>query len=475
MTIAPVGPYPRLMAMRRKSLSSFDAQFLQLEQLDQGALMHAGAALLFDPRADGAAPSHQDLVALLEERLGMLPQFSARLSEPRVGGLRRPTWVSDPTFDLTAHLRHATLPAPGGHAELHEWLGDFWSHRLDRTRPLWEMTLVDGLEGGRWMLATKMHHAMVDGVGAMDIGYVLLDTEPHPGPRPAPQPSEPDEGADRCQLLGLLSPAVAAAHAAIHIARHPSWLVRAGEAALAMGNVLWQVRATRKSSLNVPIGSTRRFTSVSIELAPVKQIKQALGGTVNDIMLALTTGALRRLLRQRGEPLERPLRAQVPVNTRSDNHTSLGNQVSSLFVDLPIGEPDERRRYEKTRAATEALKSGTTALGASTIFAITQSVPPVLTKRVAEMLVAARLFNITITNIPGPQFPLYALRARLRGILPLVPLAPDHALALAICSYDGKLFFGINADRAAMPDLDVVRSALLDEFSALLSLARRGS
>ena len=161
----------------------------------------------------------------------------------------------------------------------------------------------------------------------------------------------------------------------------------------------------------------------------------------------------------------------VPVNTRGDDHTSLGNQVSSLFVDLPIGEPDHRRRYDKTRAATKALKSGTTALGASTIFAITEPVPPVLHERIAEMLFAARLFNITITNIPGPQFPLYALGARLRGILPLVPLAADHALALAILSYDGKLFFGINADRAAMPDLDVVQSALLDEFNALLSLA----
>jgi diacylglycerol O-acyltransferase len=270
------------MAMLRESLNPRDAAFLELEQLDDGALMHTGAALLFDPRADGAAPSRPELQARLEERLGMLPRLSARLSESRVEGLRRPAWVSDPTFDLTAHVRHATLPAPGRQAELHEWLGDFWSHRLDRARPLWEMTLVDGLEGGRWMLAIKMHHAMVDGVGLMDIfiGYVLLDTEPHPGPRPAPQPSEPGDGADRSELLGLLAPAVAAARAAIHIARHPSRLVRAGEAAVAMGNVLWQdeLRTTRESSLNVPIGTTRRFTSVSIDLAAVKQIKQALGG-----------------------------------------------------------------------------------------------------------------------------------------------------------------------------------------------------
>lgn len=463
------------MGVPEESLNSLDSAFLELEQADEGALMHTGGALVFDARAqDRGAPSRDELLALLEERFGMLPRFGARLSKPRVEGLRRPTWVSDPTFDLSAHVRQAALPAPGGDAELHEWLGNFWSHRLDRARPLWEMTLVDGLKGGGWMLATKTHHAMIDGVGAMDIGSILLDTEPQPGPRTARPASEPDDGADHSHLPGLLSPAMAAAHVAIDTVRHPTRLVRAGEAAVAMGSVIWQdeVHATRRSSLNVPIGTTRRFASVSVDLAAAKTIKRALGGTVNDVVLAVATGALRRLLAERGETLDRPLRAMVPVNIRGDDHTSLGNQVSSLFVDLPIGVPDVRGRYERTRAVTDALKSGTTALGTATVFAVTGPLPPVLHERIAQMFFDSGLFNITITNIPGPQFPLYALGSRLRKLLPLVPLAADHTLALAILSYDGTLFFGINADRAGMPDLEVVQTALTDEFLALLSLAR---
>jgi diacylglycerol O-acyltransferase / wax synthase len=294
---------------------------------------------------------------------------------------------------------------------VHEWLGDFWSHRLDRTRPLWEMTLVDGLEGDRWMLATKTHHAMVDGIGSVDIGQILLDVEPDP-PRTAPEPIKADHGeVKHPQLPGWLSPVVGAAQVAIGTARHPSRLARAGEATVAMGEMLWQteIRATRPSTLSVPIGSARRFASVSLELAAVKKIKQALGGTVNDAVLAVAAGALRRLLDERGETLDRPLRAMAPVNVRGDDHSSLGNQVSSLFVELPIGETDLRRRHDRTRAGSNALKSGTALLGALTAFQVAGVAPPLLHEPIAQMFFAARMFTITITNIPGPQLPLYAL------------------------------------------------------------------
>jgi diacylglycerol O-acyltransferase / wax synthase len=456
-------------------LSSLDSTFLELEQADDGAIMHTGAALIFDPEpGSGETPSLERLLELLEQRFGLLPRFCCRLSEPRVHGLNRPMWVRDPAFDLRAHVRRAALPAPGGDAELHAWLGDFWSHRLDRARPLWEAVLVDGLEGGRWMLATKTHHAMVDGVGSVDIGHILLDTEPHPAPRPAPAPQDLGAaGAGRLQLPAWLSPVIGAAHAAAGAARHPSRLVRAGEAALAMGEVIWQdeILPARHSTLNVPIGTTRRFASVPVELTSAKKIKQALGGTVNDVMLAVAAGALRSLLERRGETLDRPLRAMVPVNLRSEDHASLGNQVSSLFVELPIGEPDLRRRYDQTRAAATALKSGTATLGTSTVLLVAGLAPPLLHESIAQILYGSRLFNITITNVPGPQFPLYALGARLRRILGLVPLAAGHAIGIAIVSYDGELVFGINADHAATPDLDVLESGLRDEFAALLSLA----
>ncbi len=456
-------------------LSALDSTFLELEQANDGAMMHTGAALIFDPEpGSGEAPSVERLVKLLDQRFGLLPRFRCRLSEPHVQGLRRPTWVRDLAFDLRAHVRHAALPAPGGDAELHAWLGDFWSHRLDRARPLWEMVLVDGLEGGRWMLATKTHHAMVDGVGSIDVGHILLDAKPHPAPRPAFAADDLGEAnAGRLQLPAWLSPVIAAAHAAVGTARHPSRLARAGEAALAMGEVVWQdeILAARPSTLNVPIGTTRRFASVPVELISVKKIRQALGGTVNDVILAVAAGALRSLLERRGETLDRPLRAMVPVNLRGEEHTGLGNQVSSLFVELPIGEPDLRRRYDQTRAAATALKSGTATLGTSTILLVAGLAPPLLHESIAQILYGSRLFNITITNVPGPQFPLYALGARLRRILGLVPLAADHAIGIAIVSYDGELVFGINADHAAVPDLHVLESALRDEFAALLSLA----
>jgi diacylglycerol O-acyltransferase / wax synthase len=458
-------------------LTPLDSTFLELEQADEGAMMHIGGALIFDADESGGAPSLDQLRALLDERLGIVPRFRCRLSEPRVHGLHRPAWIEDPAFDMGAHLRHATLPAPGGEAELHEWLGDFWSHRLDRSRPLWEMTLVDGLEDGRWMLATKTHHAMVDGVGSVDIGHILLDADPHAGPRAHAEP--PTDGpSDRSgpHLPEWLPPVIGAriARAAIGTARHPRQLIHAGEAAVAMGEMVWQdeITAARQSTLNVPIGTTRRFESVMFQLTEVKEVKHTLGGTVNDVILAIVTGALRRLMQHRDEPLDGPLRAMVPVNLRGEDHDSLGNQVTSLFVELPVDEADVRRRYKRARAAATELKSGTAALGGSTLVLVTGLAPPLLHESISKMLFAPRLFNLTVTNVPGPQIPLYALGARMRSILPLVPLFADHTVGIAIVSYDGELVFGVNADYAATPDLDVLVAALRAEFSSLLSLSR---
>jgi diacylglycerol O-acyltransferase / wax synthase len=470
------------MSAIEERLTSLDSTFLELEQAHEGSMMHIGGALIFDrPIAGGATPSLEQLIELLEARSGILPHHRARLSELRTHGLRRPAWVEDPNFDVRAHVRHATLPAPGGDTELHEWLADFWSHRLDRSRPLWEITLVDGLEGGRWMLATKTHHAMVDGVGSIDIGHLLLDTDPDPEPRPALQPPTSNgngngNGNGRRHLPGWLPHAVAArvARAAIETASHPRRIIRAGEAAAAMSEVLWhdEVNASRPSTLNVPIGTTRRFGSVAFDLAEVKEVKRALGGTVNDVVLAVSTGALRRLLEHRGEDLERPLRAMVPVNLRGENHDGIGNKVTSLFVELPIGESHLHRRYRRTRAAAARLKYGTAARGGTALVQVTSLAPPLLHEVIARMLFAPRLFNITITNVPGPQFPLYALGSRLRRIAPLVPLFADHAVGMAIVSYDGELVFGINADYTATPDLHVLEDALRDEFAQLLALAR---
>ncbi|MGZ4287057.1 MAG: wax ester/triacylglycerol synthase domain-containing protein, partial [Solirubrobacteraceae bacterium] len=261
------------MQQTGERLSSLDATFLELEQHGDGATMHIGGALIFEPLGETGGPPSLDAVReLLHERLGLLPRFRTRLSEERVHGLQRPAWVPDPAFDLRAHVRRATLPAPGGDAEVDDWLADFWSHRLDRSRPLWEMTLVDGLQGGGWMLATKTHHAMVDGVGSVDIGHILLDTEPHPGRHDAPDDGGANDDEDRrSRLPGWLPSALSAAHdvldATVGAALHPRRLVKAGQATAAMGEVLWkdEVLGARPSTMNVPIGSTRQFASVPFE------------------------------------------------------------------------------------------------------------------------------------------------------------------------------------------------------------------
>jgi diacylglycerol O-acyltransferase / wax synthase len=467
------------MQQSAERLGSLDATFLELEQHEEGATMHIGGALIFEPLPETSGPPSLDaLLELLHERLGRVPRFRMRLSEERVHGLQRPAWVVDPAFDLRAHVRHAALPSPGDDAEVDEWLADFWSHRLDRSRPLWEMTLVDGLRDGRWMLATKTHHAMVDGVGSVDIGHILLDAEPHPAPRKALEDSGSNGAADRgSRLPGWLPSALSAAHdvldATVGTVLHPRRLLKAGQATAAMGEVVWkdEVLGARPSTMNVPIGSTRRFVSVPFELSQVKQVRQGLGGTVNDVVLAICAGALRALLEGRGEQLDRPLRAMVPVNLRGDDHGSLGNKVSSLFVELPIGESDRRRRYEATRAAAGELKSGSAALGASTIISVSGVLPPVVHGSIADMLYSTRLCNLTITNVPGPQIPLFALGSQLRRILPLVPLFKDHSVGVAIVSYDGELVFGVNVDRASNPDLVVLERGLREEFAALLALA----
>ncbi len=265
-----------------------------------------------------------------------------------------------------------------------------------------------------------------------------------------------------------------AARGVVSAALHPRRIVKAGEAAVAMGEFLWEdeIQSARCSSINVPIGATRRFQAVPLELERIKEIKAGLGGTVNDVVLALASGALRRLLETRGEDLEQPLRAMVPVNLRLDEDGNLGNHVTSLFVELPIGEADRQKRYSHTRANATALKSGTAALGGETMVTTFGLLPPLLHESISRSLFAPRLFNLTITNVPGPQIPLYSLGCRMRRIIPLVPLFAEHAVGMAIVSYDGELVFGINGDYATMPDLELLADALRDEFDELLALAR---
>ena len=333
-------------------LTPLDATFLELEQEDDSAHMHIGGALVFDPRPDGSIPTVEELRAHLDARLGHLPRYRRRLSAPRTGGLSWPEWEDDERFDMAAHVRHAALPAPGGEAELCDWLGDYWSHRLDRTRPLWEVVLLEGLEGGRWALVTKTHHSMVDGVGSIDVGSLMLDTEPEPRPeRAAPDAADqrtprsrtrtaPGAHTSRGRCAGRRSTSCTRRASGADVALHPRKAAEMLERSRATVEVLVrdELIGAPASSLNCRIGATRRFAVVRVPLADLKEIKKALGGTVNDAVLASVTGGLRRLLEARGEePPERGLRAMVPMNVRqASEHLALGNKISSLFVHLPV-------------------------------------------------------------------------------------------------------------------------------------------
>jgi diacylglycerol O-acyltransferase len=455
-----------------EQLSMLDTMFLELEQFDEAAHMHIGAALIFDPLPGGGTPDIGAVRDHIRGRVGILPRYAQRLSGVHAGPLTWLTWEPARGFDSDAHVHRATLPAPGGEAELQEWLGEFWSHRMDRHRPLWEMTLLDGLAGGRWALATKTHHCLVDGVGSVDIGHILLDASPQVPRAPSPPPAGGDERpAEHGNGRFWLSPGlvVRGARAGVGAALHPRQALDRARAAVEL-IVREEVIGAPHSSLNGPMSGTRHYATVRLSLAEVKQTKNRLGGTVNDVVLALCAGGLRHLLLARGDALpEGDLRAQVPVNIRSDDQEhALGNELTSLFVELPVGEADPIARYGRVVERTQQLKAGSQRAGGKTIVDLADMGPPLAGALLARsMFGGTRMFNLTITNVPGPQQRLYALGAPLVEILPLVPLFAEHTVGIAVLSYAGQVVFGLNADRMAAPDVGVLAEGIERSFAEL--------
>ena len=461
------------------TLSALDATFLELEQQDEGALMSIGGVMVFDPLPGGGAPTVEDVCVNVAGRLQQLPRYSQKLSSPRVGGLAWPSWVDDERFDLRAHINRVALPAPGGPSELCDWAADFYSHRLDRTRPLWEMAVIEGLEDGGWALAHKTHHCLVDGVGSVDVAQLLLDAEPAAATRTQVAPPAPVGGSlQRHATPRLPQPVVQAArtgaHAAgagLHSMTHPR---EALERSLSLAELIArdELVGAPHTSLNVPIGSSRRFGVVDVPLAVLKAIRRELGGSVNDVVLAVCTTGLRHLLLERGEePPTQGLRAMVPMNVRqAAEHLALGNRISSLFVELPVAEAVAHARYRRILATTGRLKHSGAALGASTMLDLAALAPPVVHALIARSLYATRLFNVTITNVPGPQVPLYAFGAQLRQVQPVVPLAAEHAVGIAVFSLDGLVTFGVIADSESTPDLAVLAHGIEAGIEELLAL-----
>ena len=376
------------MAAAIDTLSPLDAMFLELEQADEGAVMSIGAAMVFAPLPTGGAPPFDQVVHNLAERLRQFPRFSQRLSSARTGGLHWPKWEPVDHFEIADHMHRATLPSPGDDEQLFEWISDFYSHRLDRTRPLWEMALLEGLAGGRWAVVSKIHHCLVDGVGGIDVGQLLLDASPHPtvnvsepngrlSEAPAADAGDANGTGSGSRLPWWSPPGMLwrGAHAAADLALHPDQLLEIADRARAMAGVLVhdELNAAPKSSLNVPIGSTRRFRALRYTLDDFKEVKANLGGTVNDVALALCAGGLRSLLQHRGDELPAAgLRGQIPVNMRPPtDDLALGNRLTSLFIPLHVAEADPLQRYRQTVDEAEALKRSSQATGARALIEIT--------------------------------------------------------------------------------------------------------
>ena len=481
-------------------LTALDATFLELEQDDEGALMHIGSAMVFQPGPGCGVPTVTQLRAHLGERLDRLPRYRQKLGAPRTGGLAWPNWEEDPRFDIETHVRHATLPWPGDEPELLDWVSDFYSHRLDRNRPLWEIVLLDGLAGGRWAIVTKTHHCLVDGIGS--VGIVDLLFHPNPAPRQLPPPAPAGNGLSldvrRYVPLPVTLPSLpvgvpslpvtvpgppapvrqaagaglAAARAGAHALVHPRESLERSREVIDL-LIRDELFAAPRSSINVPIGATRRIDFVRVELRELQEIRRALGGKLNDVVLAVATGALRELLVARGEqPPKRGLRAMVPVSIRREHdHGELGNKISSLFIELPVAEADSRRRYELVGASTARHKAAGQAEGAGAIIGLTELAPPLLHVSLARALYAKRLFNITITNVPGASEPPSVFGAKLAEVVPIVPLAAEHALGIVAVSFDGQMVFGLCADRASVPDFDVFKAGVISSLAELHALA----
>ena len=455
-------------------LSAVDASFLVQEK--QSSHMHVGALVIFD----GPPPGRDEFIAHLGARLQRVPRYRQRLAFPPLEA-GRPFWVDDPSFNLDYHVRHTALPKPGSEEQLRELAGRIFSQRLDRSKPLWEVWIVHGLEDGRFALISKTHHALVDGVSGVDIATVLFDlslvpdeVEPDDGWTPAPVPSDVELVAEG--VVGLAKTPFSLAGRALGALQRPGETIgRVREAAEGLGEVVWAgMNPAPDVPLNVEIGSHRRVRWVQSRLADFKEIKNTLGGTVNDAVLTVVAGALRRWLHDRGVRTEGvELRALVPVSIRSeDERGSLGNRIAAMRGPLPVYVDDPVERLQIVRASMGELKESKQALGAEVIAALNDFAPPTLLAQASRLNFSTRLFNLIVTNVPGPQFPLYLLGREMQEIVPIAFLPEHHALAVAIISYNGKVDFGLLADYDAMPDIDAFAAHLEESLAELLAAAR---
>jgi diacylglycerol O-acyltransferase / wax synthase len=457
---------------RTERLSASDMSSLLAER---GPIhVNVGAALILE----GDPPTLEELLEHVESRLALVPRFRQRVQATPLQ-ITNPVWADDPGFDLEWHVRHVALPRPGSTDQLRELVGRVMSTPLDLERPLWQLYLVEGLEGGQHAYISKTHHALVDGVSAVDVGTIMLDPNPEGTEMPIPEERwDPDVPSPellfvRAATERISTPMRAARKAALGALSMPretaGRVMRTAEsfAGLAAGGP-----TAPRTFLNEEIGRDRRVAFVRTELDALKQARGETGATVNDVILAVATGGLRRLFERRGEAVPDQLVALVPMSIRrSDEHLELGNRIATLVVALPLSEPDPAERLRLVHAETTRVKESEQARAASLVIEATGWTPPTINRVLADVISRQLNWNLVVSNVPGPQMPFYLLGRRMVEVYPVVPLSPQqHALSIGVVSYDGGVFFGITADRNLFADIDEVaadlEAALAEQLSA---------
>ena len=466
-------------------LTSLDTSFLALE--DAVTPMHVGSVMVFDSPEGGF--DYDAMVRLIEQRLAFVPRYRQRVRGVP-GGVANPVWVDDEGFDINYHVRRSALPRPGSDAQLEELVARIMPRPLDRHRPLWEVYLVEGLAEGRFAILTKTHHALVDGFNTVDVGQVILD-----GAKDAQltgaQQWRPSRSPSSSELLvGAIADSVRAPGQVLETVRTGVSDVRAavGKVASVAGDVVSTLarasaRPAPTSPLNAKVGRARRYAMIGTDLEDYRAIRARLTKghfadevAVNDVVLATITGAFRSWLLTRGEPVHpaTTVRALVPVRVHEGQGEGDDKALTACFVDLPVGEPGAAIRLHQIAFAMRQQMEGGGAMGADALTGLGGFAPPTMHSMGARLAGAfsRRLYNVAITNVPGPQKPLYAAGATMVSSYPVMPLGPSQALSIGLTSYDGGVYYGLYGDRDAIPDLDVLGHGIVDALQELLDAPR---
>ncbi len=459
--------------MSTERLSSLDASFLYLES--PAMHMHVAGVSVFAPREDGRL-TYEDVARVVEARLHLAPRLRQRVLRVPAN-LARPLWVDDERFDLDFHLRRAAIPSPGGRLQLERAVGRVLSRPLDRAKPLWELYVFEGLVEDRTAVLLKMHHALADGISGMLIASALFDLAPdatlgpppkHPW-KPEPEPSSADLAGDAVQdmLLHPMEALVRIAEAPVHAAAVIGQTLDGLRSIAGMG-------APPRGPFDVHVGPNRRFATAEVSFERVREVKRALGGTVNDVVLSAVAGGLHDLLHERGEPTRgRTLRVMVPVSVRSKaEQGDVGNRVAPAFIDVPVGKMTPTARLKRVRTATQALKGSAMAVSADSIIGLGAYAPPAIHAMAARMVSRGRWFNLVVSNVPAPQVPLYMAGAQLLASYPSMPLGETSGLSIACTSLGGTMAFGLTADWDSAPDVDLLARGIERSIADLEAAAR---